>query len=185
QLKDIGKALEYTSQYYDKLIAFNEAKNEKDIKELESVYRLEKTEEKLAVANQLKDTRTKQRDLSIAFLVIVFGFMIVFAYAYHKIRQLNKQNVDTKNQLSESNQVKDKLFSIIGHDLRTAYSGTLGFLYMIKENQLEKDEIQMWVDKVISQSHSAIETLDNLLMWGYTQIKGGKQLNITKFSGFA
>ncbi len=180
--KDYKNGLKYTVEYYEKYNLYNKRKNEKEIKELESTYRLQKAEEQLKVANEIKNTRTRQRDLSILFLVIVFGFMVVFAWSYYKIRQLNKQNVETKKQLAESNKVKDKLFSIIGHDLRNAYSGTLSFLHLIKENQLDEDEVQLWIDKVINQSHSSIETLDNLLMWGYTQIKAGNQLNVTNFN---
>lgn len=178
QLGEYKKALHFTTEYYEKQKAYNESKNEKDIQDLESLYQLEKTEEKLQIANELNETRTRQRDLSIVFSVFVFGFMLVFALAYHRIRQLNKQNTETKNQLSESNKVKDKLFSIIGHDLRSAYSGTLGLLQMIKEKRLNEQDMQLWVDQAISQSYSAIDTLDNLLMWGYTQIKGGGQLNL-------
>ncbi|MFD1629360.1 tetratricopeptide repeat-containing sensor histidine kinase [Pseudopedobacter beijingensis] len=177
QLGEYKKALSFTTEYYEKLNTYNESKNEKDIQELESLYQLEKTEEKLQIANEMNETRTRQRDLSIVFSVFVFGFMLVFALAYHRIRQLNKQNMETKNQLSESNQVKDKLFSIIGHDLRSTYSGTLGLLQMIKEKKLNEKDMELWINQAISQSYSAIETLDNLLMWGYAQIKGGGQLN--------
>ncbi|GEM_PF-2004614 len=180
QLGDIEAALKYTSLYYDKRIAFNEDKNEKDIKELESLYRLEKAEEKLAVVQALNETRTKQRNLSILFSVVVLVCMLIFAFAYHRIRQLNKQNIETKNQLSESNLIKDKIFSIIGHDLRGSYSGTLNFLYLAQEKLLSEAEFDSMIHKVVKITRQGMETLDNLLIWGTAQLRGVK-FNLTKF----
>src|SRR5690606_29892022 len=171
----------YSDQYHE-AIAKNDVKNrESEVSHIKDQYELEKAQEQLKLVREINDTRTKQRNLSNIFLLIVFVFMVIFAYAYYRIRSLNRQNVNTRNKLKESNQIKDKLFSIIGHDLRSAYSTTLGVLFMIKDKELDKDEQHFLVNKVINQSQHALETLDNLLMWGYSQIKGSK-LKIIHFN---
>jgi signal transduction histidine kinase len=179
--KDYKNALLYSDQYHE-AIAKNDVKNrESEVSHIKDQYELEKAQEQLKLVREINDTRTKQRNLSNIFLLIVFVFMVIFAYAYYRIRSLNRQNVNTRNKLKESNQIKDKLFSIIGHDLRSAYSTTLGVLFMIKDKELDKDEQHFLVNKVINQSQHALETLDNLLMWGYSQIKGSK-LKIIHFN---
>lgn len=184
QLNDWPNALEYNTTYYDKLIALGDKQNATQIKELESVYRLEKTEEELKIANALSASRTKQRDISFVFSIAILCFMLVLIVAYRRIRQLNRQNEITKKQLAESNRVKDKLFSIIGHDLRGTFSGTLGILDLIKEKQIPEQEVPGLVEMVINESKSTLETLDNLLMWGFTQIKSGQQIHLTHFDAF-
>lgn len=184
ELKDWPNALGYSKVYYDQLIVLKDERNEMEIKELQSAYRLEKAEENLKIAQAMSASRAKQRDISIGFSIAILCFMFGLVYAYRKIGQLNAQNEKTKNQLAESNQVKDKLFSIIGHDLRGTFSGTLGFLNMMKENQISEEKKPVMIDKVIHESKSALGILDNLLMWGFTQIRSGKQLHLTHFNGF-
>lgn len=107
--------------------------------------------------------------------------MVGLGFAYFRIHQLNKLIEATNKKLQESNQVKDKLFSIIGHDLRTAFDGTLSFLKLLKNNQVQSDQMPAILNQVVSQSRGAMETLNNLLIWGYTQIKAGQLLSVSNF----
>jgi signal transduction histidine kinase len=172
--KDYKNAHKYTEEYYEASMKLNVKEREREISGIKDKYELEKTHEKLKLSNEINETRTNQRNLSIILLVIALLSMVVFAYSYYRIRILNKQNVIVKNKLSESNQVKDRIFSIIGHDLRSAYISTLGILNLIKEDNLSVIEKKDMINRVIHQSEAALETLDKLLHWGYSQIRGAK-----------
>ncbi len=169
---DYKKALHYTNESYQALAKLDVKKREREIDKIKDEYQLAKANEKIKLANDINETRTQQRDLSIILLVIALLSMIIFAYSYYRIRLLNKQNVIIKDRLAESNYVKDRLFSVIGHDLRSAYTNTLAVLTMIKDKELDEEEEQLVLSKVITQSTSALETLDDLLAWGNAQIKG-------------
>lgn len=181
QLSDWHNALEYTTAYYNQLAELQQERNQSQVKELQSAYRLEKTEEELRIANALSQSRARQRDISYGFSIVVLCFLLGLGFVYLRIRQLNKLIAATNAKLQESNQVKDKLFSIIGHDLRTAFDGTLSFLKLLKSNQVQSDQMPIMLKQVVSQSRGAMETLNNLLMWGYTQIKAGQSLNVSHF----
>ncbi|KHJ37822.1 sensor histidine kinase YycG [Pedobacter glucosidilyticus] len=172
--KDYKNAHKYTEEYYEASLKLNVKEREREISGIKDKYELEKTQEQLKLLNEINETRTKQRNLSIILLVIALLSMVVFAYSYYKIRILNKQNIIVKDKLSESNQVKDRIFSIIGHDLRSAYVSTLGILKLIKEDDLSASEKIDMINRVIHQSETALETLDKLLHWGYSQIRGAK-----------
>lgn len=180
-LNDYKKSLEYAESHFQSVINFQDEKNENKIQQLESAYKLEKAEEELQIATHLSELRTKQRDISIFFFLLAIVFLAAFIYAYYKIRLLNKKNEQINNKLSETNEEKDKLFSIIGHDLRGAYLGTLGFLNLVKDNDIEKEDFPIMLNEVINQSKIALDTLDNLLMWGFNQINSGNKINIKEF----
>jgi len=169
---DYKNALKYTDEYYEAAERLDVKKREREIDKIKDEYQLSKAKEQIKLASEINETRTQQRNLSIVLLVIAFLSMVVFAYAYYRIRILNKQIVINKDKLAESNYVKDRLFSVIGHDLRSAYSNTLAVLTMMKDKQLDEEEEQLLLSKAIVQSTNALDTLDGLLAWGHAQIKG-------------
>lgn len=179
--KDYKNAHKYTEEYYEASMKLNTKERELEISGIKDKYELEKTQEQLKLLYEINETRTNQRNLSIILLVIALLSMVVFAYSYYRIRILNKQNILVKDKLSESNQVKDRIFSIIGHDLRSAYVSTLGILNLIKEDDLSASEKKDMINRVIHQSETALETLDKLLHWGYSQIRGAK-INLEDFN---
>jgi signal transduction histidine kinase len=73
--------------------------------------------------------------------------------------------------LQQSNKTKDKLFSIIAHDLRSpmaALSGTLDILNLDVLTQQELDEVKKELKKQFSVTDT---TLQNLLIWAKSQMQ--------------
>jgi ligand-binding sensor domain-containing protein/signal transduction histidine kinase len=85
-------------------------------------------------------------------------------------KQIEQDILRTNNLLQESNTTKDKLFSIISHDLRGPIGNLSGMLKVFKE---EKDMDPVFRDEFLtSMSNSADSTyalLENLLDWARTQ----------------
>ncbi|MCU0417833.1 MAG: response regulator [Cytophagaceae bacterium] len=88
-----------------------------------------------------------------------------------KLNQQNKLLDEQKEALSIANQTKDKLFSIIAHDLRSPFSSILGLARMLTEKRYNlKEEEKIKVSETIYKSSlHAFELLDNLLDWARTQ----------------
>ncbi|RZK63390.1 MAG: tetratricopeptide repeat protein, partial [Pedobacter sp.] len=146
---DFKNALKFTDSYYEALAKLDVKKREREINEIKNNYQLEKAKEQLKLGEEINETRTKQRNLSIVLSVIAFLSMIIFAYAYYRIRGLNRQITINKDKLADSNYIKDRLFSIIGHDLRSAYAGTISVLHLINDKQLDEQEQDHILVKVI------------------------------------
>jgi PAS domain S-box-containing protein len=89
------------------------------------------------------------------------------------------------NELNELNQSKDKLFSIVAHDLRSPFQGMLGFTDMILEdiNTLSKAEINEYLLKVRDSVYSTFTLLENLLDWSRLQT-GRLEYKPSEFSLF-
>jgi signal transduction histidine kinase len=96
-----------------------------------------------------------------------------------KLTGLNKQLQKAKrhvekreSQLKESNATKDKLFSIIAHDLKSPFNSILGFSDLLIENHREYDNerIDSFLFNINSASKHTLVLLDNLLDWARLQI---------------
>jgi len=77
-------------------------------------------------------------------------------------------------QLKELNATKDKFFSIIAHDLKTPFSGILGFSEILKEEarNLDIGSIEDYADIINSTAKQTFKLLENLLDWARMQ-QGG------------
>lgn len=86
-----------------------------------------------------------------------------------KTRELEEIN----KELLESNHTKDKLFSIIAHDLRNPLNSLLGFSSLL-ETQAEyfsEEEKKEFVSIIHMSSKNLNNLLDNLLNWSRLQMK--------------
>ena len=174
ELKEYENALKYSTQFHESNNKLKNLKKDKEIANLRSIFELKKSQEQVELLDKINQKTSDQRDLMVVLIILASVSMVVFGFYYFRIKKLNYEIDSQKNLLIDSNEIKNKIFSIIGHDLRSAYSSTLGFLNLLKDGDLNKDEEELFVGKVITQSESALETLDNLLLWGHSQIKGTK-----------
>lgn len=77
---------------------------------------------------------------------------------------------DTMNHLTELNELKDKMFSVIGHDLRSPLGSikmTLEFLTHVKD--YEKIDLAETIDLLSKTTDEVYNLLDNLLAWAKSQ----------------
>ncbi|MFH1118185.1 MAG: ATP-binding protein [Bacteroidota bacterium] len=73
--------------------------------------------------------------------------------------------------LRESNASKDKMFSIIAHDLRTPFNGLLAFSDILSNDydSLSKEEVQEYIEVIRSLSRNTFNLLEKLLQWSRLQ----------------
>ncbi|MBO3117198.1 tetratricopeptide repeat-containing sensor histidine kinase [Winogradskyella sp. DF17] len=100
-----------------------------------------------------KDSLTDQRDL----------------LAQEKIR--NEAILEQTHHLEEVNQVKDKLFSIVSHDLKDSISSIKAFLDLLKEDSISKEEFRELIPELSENADNASSLLFNLLNWSKSQLQ--------------
>jgi signal transduction histidine kinase len=128
------------------------------------------------------------------FLLLILAMMVIFAFiSYRKqmllSRRLYKQNaiieenaasldnlnkeINSKNLLlEEDNRTKDKLLSIISHDLRNPITNTQTILSLINKGALSPEESKVLLEQLETQYINTTGLLDNLLGWLKSQITG-------------
>jgi signal transduction histidine kinase len=97
--------------------------------------------------------------------------------------ELNVQLAESEKKLIELNSAKDKLFSIIGHDLKNPIFTILGFSQILEEDYEEMtDEKKLEYIKTIYQTAASIQKLlENLLTWSRAQT-GRLEVNLEPIS---
>lgn len=79
--------------------------------------------------------------------------------------------LESEARFKELNVTKDKLFSIIGHDLKGPLNNILGFSELIDQNfeNFSNQEIKQYIKLIYKSSLSVTDLLENLLTWSRTQ----------------
>ena len=130
--------------------------------------------------------KTMQRNLLLAGSTGGAIFTIVVFLGFFKIRKKNRQLRAQKENLQELNSIKDKLFSVLSHDLRSPLSGMLGVLPLMESKLLTEEEEKEMLGSLKMSASNTLETLDNLLMWGSSQMKNDgpvtEQVNVREVS---
>jgi len=164
------------------------------IRNMQSAYDLEKKNQQIDLLNkdkvisqkELEKGRLKRKILTgsaVLLLVIAFALLRNYIQKRKLSEQLAIQNKDisAKNlQLEELIQVKDRLFSIIGHDLRGPVLTVRNMMNMVKEENMSEEETGYWIDKASEALVMTSSLVENLLYWAKSQLDGIKP-NPTSF----
>ncbi|SDB66978.1 Signal transduction histidine kinase [Flavobacteriaceae bacterium MAR_2010_188] len=89
-------------------------------------------------------------------------------------RELKLQNdayYEQMQNLEETNNVKDRLFSIVSHDLKDSVSSIKGFIDLLKEDSLTREEFYDLVPELSENANNASLLLFNLLNWSKSQMQ--------------
>ncbi|MBK8603662.1 MAG: HAMP domain-containing histidine kinase [Saprospiraceae bacterium] len=133
-------------------------------------------------------TQRNQRNVLLFLAGIILAVLSILAFFYRGIklknRQLATQNIQIntqKDQLQNLNTVKDRLFGIISHDLRSPLSALKTYHIMSENDTMAIDKKEKYKTKTWQAINSMTDMLDNLLIWANAQIKGGSP-DIKSFS---
>lgn len=88
------------------------------------------------------------------------------------VNQRTLQLSSTIKELEESNAIKNKLFSIIAHDLKSPLNSLMGILSLNDMQALTPDELRMLLAENKKTIDSINNTLNNLLHWAKGQMNG-------------
>ncbi len=92
---------------------------------------------------------------------------------------IKRQEIEEKNvaleellvELKELNATKDKMFSIISHDLKNPFSTIMGFSRLLVEeiNTMSHEEAFDFISRIDETARSTYNLLENLLAWSRSQ----------------
>jgi len=83
-------------------------------------------------------------------------------------RKLDKQS----QELQTLNHTKDKIFAIIGHDLRSPVNSLYALLSLLKDNSISQEEFMKVSESLKNGVSGLYFTLNNLLQWAADQMEG-------------
>lgn len=178
-------------QYHEEFKATSDSLQDSEVKEelgrLVAEYEFSERERSLILEQQKHDLESEaklnqQKALLVGSILITLFSIIIIVVMYLSFRQRQKSNMllAHKNQeiekqathLKESNEIKDRLFSIIAHDLRGPLSSLHAVITLIEMNVASRESLERIIPEVAEQFKYTSTLLNNLLHWSQSQMDG-------------
>ncbi|SHG62054.1 tetratricopeptide repeat-containing sensor histidine kinase [Winogradskyella jejuensis] len=144
-----------------------------EIADLSKKIALDKKENELRVLEAENKAKEAQRNAVFASALVLLALLGVSIYFYREKVKTNKIITSQNEELDKLNATKDKLFSIVSHDLRSSVNA-LKSSNRALVNNLETKNIEK-LDELLNTNSSivngAYNLLDNLLNWAMLQTK--------------
>lgn len=125
-----------------------------------------------AVPLKYKDNISRYIDSGYVYfftLVIVYFIITSIINNYNRERLLAEERAA---ELEKSNESKNKLFSILAHDLKSPLNSIQSFLEISLEIDIEEHEKRTINSSLLRETRYTRQLLSNLLSWSKTQMDG-------------
>ena len=165
-------------QLADLQLRFDSEKNKRKIE-------LQTKEQQVLASELLREKQVRNSIVIILFVVLLglAGLGILYIQNKKIAKNLKLQKIELeatsaailkqKEELGQLNNVKDRFFSIISHDLRNNLTTMKLYFDLVSNPDYEPSEDMEDMTKQISSSvENTIDLLENLLVWAQAQIKG-------------
>ncbi len=183
---DIEQAYEYQRAYVQVHDSLYLQRNSEQLALMQTRFESQLKEAEIELLK--KDTLLKQQEINsqelwmyftIGLLSLAAILVSVLLYSNWVKRKANKllgiknQEIHAQaQQLGDLNVTKDKLFSIISHDVRGPLASLRGLINLVFRGQLSQQEFIDTSVKLRQNLDSVQEDLDNLLHWAQSQLNG-------------
>ena len=203
--KNFEKAFFYQkiiTAYADSIYGASKASSDAALQARLSILQKENENKLLRLEQTKQNIQLKQKNLvSIVigiFLVLAIGAVIYFIrnakLRYEAMQLLQKQNdvieknnheldhlnsrlQSQKHELEEINLLKDKLFSIISHDIRSPLVSFSAYLSFLQAGEIPEDSIKALNNEVMERLNLTLNFVDNLIEWAQGQIQGTNRIS--------
>jgi len=196
--KDFEKALYYSERLKAIEDSIAAIKSNERLDELRVQYETSLAQSENEILREREASQQEQIRLQSVFLIILSASMIVLVFmlftvirtqrqkksAYKEVSitsdELKKQYEIVKQRESELKRqvaLKDKIFSVLGHDLRTPLANIAGLIDSMTQIDLTPDELEFMLKHLRGETNASLKTLENILQWARLQMND-KSVNI-------
>ncbi|HEY0742952.1 MAG TPA: tetratricopeptide repeat-containing sensor histidine kinase [Chryseosolibacter sp.] len=185
-VNDLKQAYHYQSLYVGLHDSLYDQRGQEQIAMMQIRFETEMKQAQIELLT--KDAELKAKDINrkqvwIYFYVGCLSLLCVLAFVFYynnrhnrnariSLQQKNREIQHQTLQLRNLNSTKDKLFSIISHDLRSPVASLKALMEIVNTTGLSQEEF-VEITKVLKRNlDSVYDDLDNLLLWAQTQLRG-------------
>jgi len=129
----------------------------------------------------------QQRLINVIFLVIILGMIAISVVYYRQKRKQQKINLqlevknrevleqkasidDQAQKLNDLNTLKDRLISVLAHDLRAPLSTLRGLFSLLQDDTISHQQLLDMIPGVLKKLEYTSDFLDTLLFWINSQM---------------
>jgi two-component system, sensor histidine kinase and response regulator len=184
--KDPIKAYEFQTMYVNLHDTLYNQRSSEQIALMQIRYDTELKQAQIEILTRdaaLKSDDIKQQQTWIYVFAACFTLLLILAIVLYQnnrhnrnarisLQEKNREIQSQTRQLKNLNSTKDKLFSIISHDLRSPVASLKALMEIVNTTGLSQEEF-VEITKVLKRNLDTVyDDLDNLLFWAQTQLRG-------------
>ena len=181
--KQYDSALAYYQQFHAVTNKIFNKDKEKEITRKKLMLDFSIKEKAYAIEQERANQQLTEKKLEIQFknrLAWMLGILIIIlligAWLIYKSRQrtlaLNRTIEAQRQSLAELVQVKDKIFSVMTHDLRSPVNSLYAFLFLLEQEEIQKDKLAVYATELGQTLKSTSTLMENLFNWASSQLQG-------------
>jgi signal transduction histidine kinase len=177
--KDFANA----SKFFAKAVELQKTKEENEKEnQTKKIIQRDEINRNFNKINELREDLENKKVISFYFQFIIIAFigvLIIYIVFYRRLQFVNKSLVEKNGiinkqnlELEKINSDKDKLFSIISHDLRGPSRNLELIFKAVGDNKLPFSSLENQMPNIIKNTSNLVTTLESLLNWSASQMKG-------------
>jgi len=171
--KDFPKALVYRKEYEQWRDSLNDQNKIWQVAQLEKEFAVKEKQKEVSLLQAENKIKIAERNGFFYSAIVLFLLLGTAIYFYREKIKTNKIILAQKESLDELNATKDKLFSIVSHDLRSSVNAMKTSNAKLLENLETKnlEELDALLHQNSAIANGTYNLLDNLLHWALLQTK--------------
>ncbi|WP_419131853.1 tetratricopeptide repeat protein [Pedobacter sp. N23S346] len=105
-------------------------------------------------------------------IALVFLIASVIYFNQRKTTRLNRVINRQKGELEQLNKVKDKIFSVVSHDMRTPVNALISFIQLLEGGNIDQGKLTRYAATLKNNLTYTSSMMENLLNWAASQMQG-------------
>lgn len=178
------------TRYYKQFISYKDSLFNAEVAQKSNQigfdFMLDKKQKEIALLEKDKSIQmglVERSRLLNTSMAVVLGLIAVFAIglyiSFGKVKKANEITTEQKEEitrqsveLKELNELKDKILSVLSHDLRSPVASLTSIMTLLDENMISQQEFLELKNGMNNQLSALSLLLDNLLQWSRSQLDG-------------
>ncbi len=175
-------AYKKTAEFYKQIIHLNDTLYNQQLAEkiFELEYRFEKQKREAEIDILNKDKHIRELKIErnriyiitlLVILLLLVSFLVYILISYRERQKKNALLEKQKDELTRINTTKDKMFMVIGHDLKGPIGNIVSWIDVLREEKViqENKSLVEIMDVLMISVESVYDLLGNLLLWAKSQ----------------
>jgi signal transduction histidine kinase len=168
---DLKKAIEYRDKHVKKLIELAQSRKTDD-----ALGKIKILEDELTLAKKQKEINGNRFIIALisGLALLVLGTLYFVYNNGKKLKQLNTQLEQQKQELTKLNEIRTKMFSVLSHDLISPIGALKNMLDLYHKDIITKAEFDTHSFNLKDNLSAMLKTINNILDWSFAQLNGKK-----------
>lgn len=138
------------------------------IADLQTAFLTERKDRENMLLKKTIEYEKQTRNYLVMIFVLILGAVVLLIWKFRAQKKANKQLNMANKELNDLNAQKDKMFSIIGHDLKNPVGSIMNFLEILHTDYdvIDEEKRQLFIQYSYESSKQLTDLLMELLEWG-------------------